>query len=45
MIWLVVLTVLVAWFVVSAVTALVAGAVVRGGVDEDRARGFLSYRS
>jgi hypothetical protein len=45
MIALVVLAVLVTWLLVSAVTAFLAGAVVHGGVEEDRARGFLTYRS
>jgi hypothetical protein len=45
MIGLVVVAVLLVWLVVSAVTAAGCAAVVRGGVAEDRARGFLSYRS
>ena len=31
-----------AWIVVSALTAVVCAAVLRGGVQEDRARGRLS---
>jgi hypothetical protein len=45
MIMPVVLAVLGAWIVISAVTAAVCALVVRGGVDEDRARGFLTYDS
>jgi len=30
-----------AWIVVSALTAVVCAAVLRGGVQEDRARGYL----
>ena len=45
MIGLVVLAVLGVWFVLSALTAVGCAAVVRGGVAEDRARGYLSYRS
>lgn len=41
----VVLAVLVTWVVVSAITAVACAAVVRGGVQEDRARGFLTDRS
>lgn len=41
MIGLVVVAVLLVWLIVSALTA----AVVRGGVAEDRARGYLTYRS
>jgi hypothetical protein len=44
MIGLVVLAVLGVWFVLSALTAVGCAAVVRGGVEEDRARGYLSYR-
>ena len=44
MIAFVVLAVLLAWLVVSAITAVVCAAVVRGGVQEDRARGFLTDR-
>jgi hypothetical protein len=44
MIGLVVLAVLVTWLVLSAFTAVGCGAVVRGGIEEDRARGYLSYR-
>ena len=45
MIAAVVLAVLLGWFVVSAITAVACGAVVAGGVREDRARGFLTDRS
>jgi hypothetical protein len=34
-----------AWLVVSALTAVVCAAVVRGGLQEDRARGYLTDRS
>jgi hypothetical protein len=44
MIGLVVLAVLGAWLVLSALAAVGCAAVVRGGVEEDRARGYLSYR-
>jgi hypothetical protein len=43
MIGLVVLAVLVAWLVVSALTAVACASVMRGGVEEDRARGYLGY--
>jgi hypothetical protein len=42
MIAVVVLAVLLAWLVVSAITAVACTAVVRGGLQEDRARGFLT---
>jgi hypothetical protein len=46
MIAVVVLAVLLlAWLIVSAITAVACTAVVRGGVQEDRARGFLDDRS
>ena len=45
MIWRVVLLVLASWVVVSALTAIVWAAVVRGGADEDRARGYVTDRS
>jgi hypothetical protein len=45
MIGLVVLAVLGAWLVLSALAAVGCAAVVRGGVEEDRARGYLSYRA
>jgi hypothetical protein len=41
----VLLAVLGAWVVLSAVTAAACALVVRGGVEEDRARGYLTYRS
>jgi hypothetical protein len=44
MIGLVVLAVLGAWLVLSALTAVGCAAVARGGAEEDRARGYLSYR-
>jgi hypothetical protein len=37
----VVVAVLVTWLVLSALAAVACAAVVRGGVEEDRARGFL----
>jgi hypothetical protein len=45
MIGLVIVAVLLVWLVVSALTAVACAAVVRGGVAEDRARGYLTYRS
>jgi hypothetical protein len=44
MIALVILAVLLAWVVVSAITAVVCGAVARGALQEDRARGYLVDR-
>jgi hypothetical protein len=41
---LVVLTVVVAWIVASAVTAAVWSVVIRGGLQEDRARGYVRER-
>jgi hypothetical protein len=45
MIWRVVLLVCLAWLLVSALTALIWAAVARGGVAEDRARGYVTDRS
>jgi hypothetical protein len=44
MIALVILAVLLTWVVVSAITAVVCSAVARGGLQEDRARGYLVDR-
>jgi hypothetical protein len=41
----VILAVLTGWVLLSAVTAVVWTAVVRSGVREDRARGYLTDRS
>jgi hypothetical protein len=40
MIWVVILSVLTAWLLVSLATTVIATAVVRGGQQEDRVRGF-----
>jgi hypothetical protein len=44
MIGFVVLAVLGAWLVLSALAAVGCAAAVRGGIEEDLARGYLSYR-